>query len=102
MGEFTARTEGIAAFGTTTATMAAQMRWGGASVTAAGPAQLGAVFGLVGAYFVAAFADAHAAHTRVIERLSGTLATMSTTADATATAYDTTDHATATALGTRS
>lgn len=104
MGEFTARTEGIAAFGTTTATMAAQMQAAGAEVTAAGPAQLGPVFGLVGADFVTAFATAHAAHTRVIARLSDALDAMSTTAAATAAAYDATDHATADALsstGTR-
>ncbi|GAB2627555.1 type VII secretion target [Prescottella soli] len=99
MTEFSATTAGIAAFGTTAATLATQAEAAGVGAAAAGPALLGPVFGLIGGDFLAAFGGAQAAHAAQLDRLASAWASMSDAALTTAAAYDATDAGTTAALG---
>ncbi|QCQ92070.1 hypothetical protein [Rhodococcus sp. SGAir0479] len=90
MSEFAAETTGIAAFADTAAEMARRVQTAGAGVTA-DAGILGAVFGIIGGGFVAAYTDARGAHLRELDRLASTWDAMSTTAATTAVAYDATD-----------
>jgi len=99
MSEFAADTTGIAAFADTAAEMARRVQTAGAGVTA-DAGILGAVFGLIGGGFAAAYTDARGAHLRELDRLASTRGAVSTTAATTAVAYDTTDADTAAGLGT--
>ncbi|PTR31565.1 excreted virulence factor EspC (type VII ESX diderm) [Rhodococcus sp. OK519] len=91
MGEFSAHTAGIAAFGATAATLAARVETAGAGAAAAGPVLLGPAFGLIGGTFVAAFATAQSAHVTELGHLASAWSGMSEAAANTAAAYDTTD-----------
>ncbi|MFE3289765.1 type VII secretion target [Rhodococcus sp. NPDC059234] len=91
MTQISAVTDGIRAYGVTAETMSAQVRAAAVGAAAAGPAMLGPVFGLIGGDFLVAFASAHGGHAAALRDLADDLGSMSSTAAASALAYDTAD-----------
>ena len=84
-------TTAVADYGGTTALMAEQLAAAGAEAAAATPALLVPVFGLIGADFVAAFAEVQSAHVASIAQLTTVVGAISTSAVGTATEYAGTD-----------
>ncbi|WP_084721620.1 type VII secretion target [Rhodococcus marinonascens] len=98
MNELIADTASITEFAATTSAMSAEVRAAELGASAVGPLLLGPVFGVIGGEFVAAFSAAHAAHLSSIEKLSGVLGGISTTALVNAANYEGIDLATTAAL----
>ena len=96
--QLSADAAGIAAYGATAATNAAELTAAAAAVAAAGPGLLDPVFGLIGGDFLAAYATVGSAHIESITKLSATVGSMSAAAQVTAANYLGRDAMTAAAL----
>ncbi|MFE7796089.1 hypothetical protein [Nocardia sp. NPDC057440] len=93
-----ADTEGIAAYGASAHTMAAEMAAASAGAAGADPALLGPIMGLVGGDFMAAYAAAHAGHVAAIGQLSAVLTSVGGAATGAAVVLDETDQTNAAAI----
>ncbi|NLG56466.1 MAG: hypothetical protein GX542_12610 [Rhodococcus sp.] len=98
MENLEANTASIAAFGATTASMAAELQAAAVTAAASSPAMLAPVFGIIGGDFLAAFTAVHTAHLASIEKLSGVLTGISSATVAAGAAYSSSDESNAAAL----
>ncbi|MFZ2174769.1 MAG: type VII secretion target [Rhodococcus sp. (in: high G+C Gram-positive bacteria)] len=91
-------TDGIRSYGATAAQAAEQITSAAAIDLAANIAALAPVLGPIGADFLASFAAAQLTHARSVAELAVHYAETSAAAHATADSYDSTDHASASAV----
>ncbi|MFJ9368278.1 type VII secretion target [Nocardia sp. NPDC101769] len=92
--------DGLTAYATTTAVLAADLAAAAAHAATAAPELLVPAFGLIGADFLTAYAAAHGTHVTTLDEVSTILAAMSATTAAAAVAYTDHDSAYAATLGT--
>ncbi|NLU81282.1 type VII secretion target [Rhodococcus sp. HNM0569] len=99
MSDVSVVTDGIRAYGATTAQAAEQVAAAGAFDLAANIAALTPVLGPIGADFLAAFAHAQGTHAEAVASLANFYTQTALAANASADGYDDTDAGTGSALG---
>ncbi|SNT45988.1 type VII secretion target [Rhodococcoides kyotonense] len=98
MAEISAVAAEIQAYAASAGALATEVAGAAAAATAAGPAVLTPVFGLIGTEFLGAAVGVHTAHTAAIARLADALGSIGVATARSGAGYELTDSATAETL----